>query len=557
METKKFFGVIIVIGVSLTLIPLGLIYYEDNVLKDYEFVSFQDPEGERLEGTYYPGSRDVGVILLYGYAGDQTIVKGIATEFAKLGFHVFSFDFSGNGKSTDAMELLYTRSDRLAKQVIAGKEIFKELSGLDDSEIILFGHSMGARAALQSSTLDKNRAKMLVLFGCFVNLEPKARSDVHGLPRDFELEWIKSLSANNPLIDILLLTGELDDTSTPHNNLLLYQKLGGNSSKYTRELVIIDDLIHGYEIFSPEAITYAINWIMINLELKSTINYSSTTMIIRKICWSISAIGIFIITIGGSLFFKTLKFNDINQNSNSDKNQVFSNRARIVSMKKFLLFKFLFWFAAIPIIIGIFILFLLIPLGLPFISLICASSIGGNGLLMIWIFSKEKMPGIKNILKFNLKVHDIKLNYNLLGGFVLILFLIFTSTIFACSGLFNVFYFNDRFFWLILLTLFLIPGFYIMQLELECFSSSNFKKNQRRNKILLIISEIFPFFSFAAMLGSLHGIIILCFVLSGGVLVHKIGKNTALTIIFQAFLLNYLLLAHSVLYPGFIEIFFT
>lgn len=557
METKKFFAVTIVIGVSLSLIPLGLIYYEDNVLKDYKFVSFQDLEGERLEGTYYPGSRDVGVILLYGYAGDQTIVRGIATEFAKLGFHVFSFDFSGHGKSTGAMELLYTRTDRLAKQVIAGKEKFKELSGLDDSKIILFGHSMGARAALQSSTFDKNQVKMLVLFACFVNLEPRVRSTTHGMTSDFELEWIKSLSKNNPPMDILLLTGELDDVSTPHNNLLLYQKLGGDYSKYTRELVIIDGLIHGYEVFSPEAIARAIHWIIINLGLKSSIKYSSTTMIMRKIFWTISAFGIFIITIGGSLFFKTLKFNDINQNSNSDKNQVFSRRARIVSMKKFLLFKFLFWFAAIPLIIGILILFLIVPLGLPFISLICASSIGGNGLLMIWIYSKEKMPGIKNVLKFKLKVHDIKLNYNLLGGFVLTIFLIFTSTIFACSGLFNLFSFNDRFFWLIILTLFLIPGFYIMQLELECFSISDFKKNQRRNKILLIIFEIFPFFSFAAMLGSLHGIIILCFVLSGGVLVHKIGKNTALTIIFQAFLLNYLLLSQGVLYPGFIEIFFS
>ncbi len=547
---KNFIGVI-VLGIILTFIPLSLIYYEDDVLRDFVLVNFNDPAGEQLEGTYYPGSRDAGIILLHGYAGDQMTMKGIATEFARLGFHVFSFDFSGHGRSSGAMEFAYTRSDRLAKQVIAGKEKFKELSGLDDSKIILFGHSMGARVALQSSTFDGSRVKMLILFGCYVNLEPSARSSTYRMPSDFELEWIKSLSKNNPPVDILLLTGELDDTSTPYRNYLLYQKLGGSSSNYIRELVIIDDLIHGYETYSPEAITHALHWVMINLGSETITSYSATTMVMRKILWTISVIGIFMLTIGGSIFHKNLKSQYETQSSNLDNNQEFFPGIRIVSMKKFLTRKILFWLAAIPVIIGILILFLTFPLDIPFISLISVSSIGGHGILMILIYSQGKMPGTRGFLNFKLKIENNKQKCDILKGLALAISLIFTSTIFACSGIFYVYPINDRLIWLIVLTVFSIPGFFVMQLEFNSFFNSNLARNKRRNGVILTIFVLYPFFSYAAMLGSLHGIIILIFVLSGGVLVQKIGKNSTLTVVIQAFLMNYLLLSQGVLYPGF------
>lgn len=489
-EKNKILLGIIIFGVILTIIPLGLIYYGDIVLTNWKTVSFEDPAGERLEGTYYPGSRDIGVILLEGYAADQTSLKGIATEFARLGFHVFTFDFSGQGRSSGVLEFSYTQSDRLAKQVIAGKEKFKSISGLSDSQIILFGHSMGARAALQSIILEGSQVRMLILFGCFLNLETNLRYGYSRMPSDSELGWVKSLSKNNPPVDTLILTGEFDDVLPPYRAQLLYQRLGGKNSKYVRDLVIVNNLIHGYEIFSPETISYTLNWVIKNLDMKIVPNYIACTMVMRKIFWTLSIIGVFLTTIVGNLYLMNndLKTQKELQDVIREKNRGYNDGMRITSLKRFLKYKVLIWFAAIPIYIGLLLLFFTIPLGYPYISLIAVSSIGGYGILLILLHGRGKMPGTAGTLITDLRVNKKALDRNVLKASVIAILLIFLSTIFAQTGLFYVFPLNDRLMWLIILTIFTIPGFYIMDQELKSFNNSTFKTLKQSDKIALFFN---------------------------------------------------------------------
>jgi len=172
-------------------------------------------------------------------------------------------------------------------------------------------------------------------------------------------------------------------------------------------------------------------------------------------------------------------------------------------------------------------------------------------LLMLLIYIKGKMPGTSGVLKLKQEDFKIRKKFDVLKASALILFLIFTSTIFACSGIFYVYPLNDRLIWLIIFTAFSFPGFFMILIEFSSFNDSNITGNKRLKKGILTAFEAYPFYIYAAISGSLHGMIILSFVFSGGVLIHKIGKNLIITTFFQAFIINYLLLAQGVLYPSF------
>ncbi|TFF96380.1 MAG: alpha/beta fold hydrolase, partial [Promethearchaeota archaeon] len=168
--------IITLIGFFLSISSLFIIYIGDLPLINSEIISFQDPSGDNLIGQYHKGNKDAGIIILEGFSTDQMAMKSINSEFSRLGFHTFSFDFSGQGKSGGTLGFDNAATDRLAIQVLTAKEEFKLLSGLNDSQIILLGHSMGARVALQSATIDANNVSGLILIGVQVNLIPNVQA---------------------------------------------------------------------------------------------------------------------------------------------------------------------------------------------------------------------------------------------------------------------------------------------------------------------------------------------------------------------------------------------
>ncbi len=554
-RVKKIFNVMAIFGIILIIFPICLLYHEDSILNNNKEVIFYDSSGVKLIGTYYKGTRELGILFSHGYAGDQSTWKSMAIEYLKLGFHVFTFDFEGHGRSSEAMELYYTHSDHLAKQVIAGKEMFKKLSGLEDSDIILFGYSMGGRAILQSTQIDESVVKMIILLGCYVNLESNARSTRYRLSNDQELNWVRALSEDNPPTDILLITGELDDVSTPYRNQLLLQKLGGNISfPHKRKLIIVEGLIHSHEIYSEKVMTYSLDWILENLNLESnTLSPGINSMVLRKILWCLSIFGFFCLIFGG-LF--SCKYNQTKTKFFEAKlyfNQEFNGEIRIVSMKKFITWKILFWLISIPFIFCVQLLLLLLPLSIHYFPLWGTSALGTNAILMFFIYLKEKMPGTRGKFKLNLKIKNHRdAMWDILKAFSLIFFLSSTLTLIANTGIFYIFPCNDRLIWLIIFTLLLIPSFLLLHLEFNCLQHLHIKtlKNKKTFKLMVILLDLVPFLLYISWMSSLYGLLIFSLVFFAAFLIHGIGKNPILTIIFQAFLLNYLLLPQGVLYPS-------
>jgi len=555
-QKKKKNLIIAILGFLLSISSLIIIYVGDLPLFNLQLISFEDEEGDNLIGQYHRGNKETGIIILEGFSTDQMAMRSINSEFTKLGFHTFSFDFSGQGRSGGTLGFDNAATDRLAKQVLSAKEEFKSLSGLNDSQIILLGHSMGARVALQATTMEIYNVSGLILIGVQVNLIPNVQAGFFTGVSDLELEWIQNLSISNPPVDILLLSGSLDDIISPKAARLLFEKLGENSGTYIRELEIFPLLSHNYEIYSPFLITKSINWAIENLGLESNPQYFALQALLRKIFWVIALIGLFMIPLFGAQYLSEIRKNSSAKEIKKNHNNQRSNNLKIKDIKRFFKFKLLYWIGAIPIALLLLSLLFFIPIGLPIFSLFYVGFIGSYGILMLILYKKGKVAGTQGKLTINFKVEKESIDKNLGIVIVFSLLVIVICGLFFNSGINYVFPINARVIWLIIFTILTIPGFFIGQKEATLLSDSEYASG--KNKIILWIIGLVPFLvisiffailgSISGMIGSIHGIIILVFIIVSGNFISKISKQLVITIIYQSFLIQLLILTQGALF---------
>jgi len=532
----------------ITCLTVGLLYYNDRYLLDQESVSFNSASGIKLKGFYYPGTINAGVMLLEGFGADQLMLKGFVMEFAKLGFHVFSFDFSGHGLSYGSIGFDNAATDVLAYQVLTAENIFKEKSGLLDSQILYMGHSMGSRVGLQAATID-NTIAGLILVGTSINLDVNLQSNFFTGVRDTDLQWIQNLNGSNPATDVLLMSGGWDDILTPTAANLLFEKLGGNSSPYNRELMIFDHMIHNYEIYSPRIITYALNWAINKFSLGFGV-VSASTMLNRKILWSTGIV---------SLFSTLILFNfSLNLKKKEAEIDTLPS-ITITDTSKFLWGKILLWLFSLPLCVILAAVLSFIPIGVPVFNIIYVGFIAGYGMFMLILYrfrKKKLIPGVQGIFKLNPNT-TIPIS-NMFKGLGLSFGVIGMSILFARSGIYGVFPMNFRLIWLALFTIVTIPAFYITQLEHEWIARTC---RVQLTSFLHILIGYIPFIlmtilfltlgSISGMIGSIHGLIIIALVIILGNLLRTIVKNNLFISIIQAFLLYLLVLPQNALFAFF------
>ena len=183
------------LALFVTAASLSAIYVRDSALRRGQVIAFSGPEEELLSGTYYPGTRPAGILLLEGFGSDQATLRSIASEFGRAGVHVLTFDFSGHGRSPGGLTFDNAATDRLARQTLAAKEELERRSGLTSEQILFLGHSMGARVGLQAATMDAEPVGGLILLGTQVNLAANVQSQLFTGVSDGELAWVQSLGA--------------------------------------------------------------------------------------------------------------------------------------------------------------------------------------------------------------------------------------------------------------------------------------------------------------------------------------------------------------------------
>lgn len=193
-------------------------------------MTLTSPEGAPLSATYYAGTASRGIILFEGFGADQHMMRPMARDLNAAGWHVFTFDYSGHGESTGSLGYDNAATDRFAGQAQTAMQEFRRLSGLDASQVVWLGHSLGARVALQSAVLGPLRPERLVLIGAQVNLVTNEQAEFFTGTQDVDLPWVQSLGSQNPPVPILLIIGSWDDILTPQAALKLMTKLCGEET---------------------------------------------------------------------------------------------------------------------------------------------------------------------------------------------------------------------------------------------------------------------------------------------------------------------------------------
>jgi predicted esterase len=263
--------IIAVISIIIAVGVIGSLYSLDWRFFKGEKINFSFFNGEKLFGKYYSGTKNAGIIFLEGFGSDHIALKSIMSDFFELDLHMFVFDFSGQGRSSGILTFDNAATDRLANQVLLAKEQFKALSGLTEAEILLLGHSMGARVALQAATMDSNKVAGLILLGTQLSLDKNVQSSFFTGVDDSSLGWVQNLSTLNPDVNILLASGSWDDILPKKSAYLLYEKLSNTTvsepfarmvttNGKIRELAIYPAIFHNYEVYAPKIIAKSKSW---------------------------------------------------------------------------------------------------------------------------------------------------------------------------------------------------------------------------------------------------------------------------------------------------------
>lgn len=546
-------------GWLLAILSIGLIWLGDQALRDGQTVDFPAPDGERLSATYYPGEQAGGVLLLEGFGSDQVSLHSAANEFAREGLHVFTFDFSGHGRSGGTLAFDNAQTDQLAHQALEALRVFQQISGLDRRQILVMGHSLGARVALQAAVLDPQRIRGLILVGAQVNLGDNVQAEFFTGASDAELDWVKTLGPQNPAVPIFLISGMWDDILTPEGTQMLLCKLAGSAARCqpfrrrfgedfaSREALLAPALLHNYEIISARVLSAAKEWA--GYALGMAIKPAAPAATLRILAWLIGAMGITAGSIGLARW----------QPGAGPVKPVDAGSGQtgwaITNTGKFLTGKLLLWLAALPFAALLSGLYFFLPIGVPVLNLIYVGLIGGNGLLMLLLYRMGRVPGFRGNLGA-LLAGDTPTPRREIGLTLAASLLIFAVTAaYAHTGWFYVFPLNQRLAWL---ALFIPPtalGFWFGLKEMQLLRQASSRAVDRLALTLIGLTPFFFWNAFLAAIGSLsglaggvQGLVVLTWTLIYGQVIRAAGQPAWLAAVLQSVLLYWLLLPQGVLF---------
>ena len=565
-EKENRYKFLLIFGLVMIVLPLTMQVISDYRLRTNQKIIFTDISGNKIFNTYYPGNRNYGVMIFHGMGNDQTSFDLYTSQFAQQGFHVFCTDFSGHGRSTGLIPSGNNSANELALQVLRAKTKFKEVSGLVDNEIFLMGHSMGARGVMKAVTIDSEPVNGCILIGAALHVSEHNETTT----------WVDDLGPQNPMSNILIVTGTWDDVSPPPEAMSLYYKLANEtdiihpqstysltSDNLVKEITILKYMTHTHEVMSARAVLWIGNWMERIVQNKhpaySHITPSEFEQWIVSFdfldfrIWSLLMEfgGIVVALIFGTklLGFRQENFAFIAEEVQSNENE--DSKLKVTNMRKFLVYKLLIWLGGGGIAGLIALNLIALPNGIPYFTLLFVCPIAGYGLMLLILYSLDKIPGVTG--KWRPKIKHLKENLNwriILFGLLVFAIITAVFTYFISSSLYHVFPLNIRLLWLAIFTVLSVPCFYFLQLEGKLIREySEFKEYQTKLNSLLflvpfILGTLFILFSgtIIYLVDALNDLMILTAIILVGNLMHKIWKKPFLTAVLQSFLLFFLLL---------------
>jgi len=430
-----------------------------------------------LRGVYFEGGSEC-VIICHGFSSDWTNTTRIKDAYKDAGYSVLLFDFTGHGESGGKVAFDNAQTDRLSHDIEAAVESMK-IRGFKTVEIILVGHSMGARSILQYA-VDNPGLGGLVLIGAEVNLNTSRQASFFTGAVDVDMPFVRKLSGEIPKAPALILTTSIDDILPPDSAVLLYEAMGGESSSYTRDLLVLEDGgLHNYELFDRDVIEAAVTWVndLSGNTEAGKIDFTKNNLWLA---------GLALILISPILLYYSIR-------KKKEKNLT----VQIEKTTSFILSRLIIWLLAIPtgaLVGGI---FFFIPLPKPFFSMQFVIILGGYGVLATLLYRFGKMPFYRQ------KAHILSIMFrkpvtNKVFSFILIIVFTAISLVVRISGFNKIFTGMDYILWYAVFTILMTLGFYILNME-----SMMLEGCKRLKLFLWTLVKYMPFYLFAIFYGSL------------------------------------------------------
>ena len=528
------------IGIGLTLLSLFFIYTGDSAIRRAERISFSAPPGDQLIGFHYrpEEARNYGVLMLEGFGNDQVSMRTAANEFVRERIQVFTFDFAGQGRSEGALRLDNAVTSLQSMQVQSALEVFQAQSGLALDHIFLFGHSAGARAAVQAVVENDLDVAGLILLG------PNIQVD------DVEVDWIAGLDGDTPQEPVLMLSGSLEDVLLRSEAEALMAQLTGEdaieagveygSEDATREWHLLAGVLHIFEPISPKALNLSVDWVgeQMDVELNHTrlLNPSAKKIIF----WFSTLVGILMFLSGAQTM------------AESKAAETKMPTLTVVNVKTFLWAKVWLWLPAL-FIGGI----LLLPLlflsnRLPLFNIYFFALIGGYGVLSLVLYLLRKMPGVEGKLVIEKEaLLPETINWRYVLGINLLIFVFLMAA--ARMGWFWVPPMGIRFVWVLVFTPFTALGLWSFAFDRQLLS-----KNREKGGRLVRMNAFLPFGLYVVLMlligswsGAVYGIfglLVLWVIYQQGRITEYFTGSRWLAALFQAFLLYLLILPQGALF---------
>jgi fermentation-respiration switch protein FrsA (DUF1100 family) len=203
-----------------TIIDRQLIYFPDKELTasptdvglEYDDVFFTASDGTRLHGWYVPGDGPATLVWFHGNAGNISgRLENLSRLSRHLGVKVFIFDYRGYGRSEGKPSEggLYLDAEAAIEYLMENRGVVPE------TDLVLFGRSLGVAVAVEMAT--RHRTRAVVLESGFTSVRAMVSGSYPFLPSGLLIKLVEarfdSLAKMSTVrAPVMVLHGDRDPT---------------------------------------------------------------------------------------------------------------------------------------------------------------------------------------------------------------------------------------------------------------------------------------------------------------------------------------------------------
>ncbi|MEO1383281.1 MAG: alpha/beta fold hydrolase, partial [Bacteroidota bacterium] len=178
----------------------------------HEEIFLDTPDGARVHGVMFPVDSARGVVLHFHGNGENVLdLEQDAKEFLEIGYTFLAMDYRSYGKSTGKLSEKHLFEDALLFMQ------FLEKRGWKQSDIIVYGRSIGTGIATQLASVTQPRG--LILYSPYYSMRSLVGELLPFLPTGLILQYPLNTAKYLKAVDcpVLILHGEKDHVIPFHN----------------------------------------------------------------------------------------------------------------------------------------------------------------------------------------------------------------------------------------------------------------------------------------------------------------------------------------------------